>query len=259
MPEIDTTTPHSARFWNFWVGGKDYYEVDAEIAERIAERWPGLIDVARTSRYFLVRAVRHLAGEAGIRQFLDIGTGLPTVDPVHAVAQELAPSSRVVYVDNDPLVLAHAQARLTSSHEGRTAYLDGDVHDPRDILSKAGETIDFNRPVAVILMGILGHVADYQEARAIVDELMGGVPSGSYLVLRDCTSTSDHIVAAADAYNSSGAVPYNLRTAQEVTGFFEGLEVLEPGVVQVPDWRPEVADPAPASPVDALAGVARKP
>ncbi|WP_416969629.1 SAM-dependent methyltransferase [Streptomyces sp. 4F14] len=253
---IDTSTPHSARFWNYFVGGKDNYEVDREIGDQIKEIFPGLVDVAVTSRHFLGRAVTHLAGEVGIRQFLDIGTGLPTADNTHEVAQRVAPETKIVYVDNDPIVLAHANALLTSTKEGVTAYLDADMYDPAAILEKASGTLDLSQPVALMILNTLGHVGEYEQARTLVRDLMAGLPSGSHLVISDSTSTSDGMIAASDAYNKSGAVPYYVRSVEEIGGFFDGLEVLEPGVVQVTEWRPN-ADTQRVY-VDAYGAVARK-
>ncbi|WP_340376800.1 SAM-dependent methyltransferase [Streptomyces sp. SS7] len=255
---IDTSKPHSARFWNYFVGGKDNYEVDREIGDHIKEIFPGLVDVAVTSRHFLGRAVRHLAGEQGIRQFLDIGTGLPTADNTHEVAQRTAPDARIVYVDNDPTVLAHAHALLSSSPEGATAYLDADLYDPEAVLEAAKGTLDFSRPIALMILNTLGHVAEYAQARDLVGRLMAGLPSGSYLVISDSTATSEGMIAASEAYNKSGAVPYHVRTVAEIAGFFEGLDLVEPGVVQVTEWRPQ--PDAPAGPrVDAYGAVGRKP
>ncbi|MEU2283373.1 SAM-dependent methyltransferase [Streptomyces sp. NPDC013178] len=257
---IDTSKPHSARFWNYFVGGKDNYEVDREIGDHIKEIFPGLVDVAVTSRAFLGRAVRHLAGERGIRQFLDVGTGLPTADNTHEVAQRVAPDSRVVYVDNDPIVLAHANALLTSTPEGRTAYLDADLYDPEAVLEAAAGTLDLSRPVALMILNTLGHVADHSLARDLVRRLMAGLPSGSHLVISDSTATSEGMIAASEAYNASGAVPYYVRSVEEITGFFDGLELVDPGIVQVTKWRPEPGDSAnPAVSVDAYGGVGRKP
>ncbi|GGV76945.1 hypothetical protein GCM10010294_43810 [Streptomyces griseoloalbus] len=255
---IDTTTPHSARFWNYFVGGKDNYEVDREIGEQIKGIFPGLVDVALTSRRFLGRAVRHLAGEQGIRQFLDVGTGLPTADNTHQVAQQVAPDARIVYVDNDPIVLTHAQALLTSTPEGETAYLDADLYDPEAVLRAAAETLDLSRPVALMILNTLGHVADYERARDLVRRLMAGLAPGSYLVISDSTATSEGMIAASDAYNSSGAVPYYVRDVEEIAGFFEGLELVEPGVVRVPEWRPDAAAAGGDESVDAYCGVGRK-
>ncbi|MFF8970167.1 SAM-dependent methyltransferase [Streptomyces sp. NPDC014995] len=257
---VDTSKPHSARFWNYFVGGKDNYEVDREIGDRIKEIFPGLVDVAVGSRRFLGRAVRHLAGDRGIRQFLDIGTGLPTADNTHDVAQRVAPDARIVYVDNDPVVLAHAHALLTSAPEGRTAYLDADLYDPEAVLAAAADTLDLSRPVALMILNTLGHVADLEQARDLVRRLMAGLPSGSHLVISDSTATSEGMIAASEAYNASGAVPYHVREVEEIAGFFDGLELVDPGVVPVTRWRPQPGDPAgPVVHVDAYGGVGRKP
>ncbi len=256
--EIDNTLPHSARVWNYLLGGKDNYEPDRQIGDHINRTWPGLGDVARTSRHMLARGVRHLAGEAGVRQFLDVGTGLPTVDNTHEVAQRVTPDARIVYVDNDPLVLVHAQALLTSTPEGATAYVDADLRDAETILAEAGKTLDLTRPVGLILMGIIGHIADYDEARAIVRRLIDGLPSGSYLLYYDGTATSDEMLTAQDEYNRSGAIPYYVRTPEQIAGFFEGLDLVDPGVVRVTEWRPG-PEPVQPSEVDAYGGLARKP
>ncbi|MGW6062268.1 SAM-dependent methyltransferase [Streptomyces sp. NPDC055189] len=253
---IDTSTPHSARFWNYFVGGKDNYEKDRELGDYIKGIHPGLVDVARLSRLFLGRVVRHLATEQGVRQFLDIGTGLPTADNTHEVAQRAAPDARIVYVDNDPLVLAHARALLTSTPEGVTAYIDANLYDPKAILKAASATLDLSRPVALMILNTLGHVTDYEQARDLVSQLMAGLPSGSYLVISDGTATSTGMIAASDAYNKSGAIPYHVRSIEEIGGFFDGLELVEPGVSQVTRWRPETED---TTPVDAYGAVARKP
>ncbi|GAB2882271.1 SAM-dependent methyltransferase [Streptomyces deserti] len=256
---IDTSKPHSARFWNYFVGGKDNYEVDREIGDQIKEIFPGLVDVAVTSRRFLGRAVRYLAGERGIRQFLDVGTGLPTADNTHEVAQRVAPDARIVYVDNDPIVLAHANALLTSAPEGRTAYLDADLYDPEAVLEAAAGTLDLSAPVALMILNTLGHVADYEQARDLVRRLMAGLAPGSHLVISDSTATSEGMIAASEAYNESGAVPYYVRGVEEIRGFFDGLQLVEPGVVRVPEWRPEGGAAAGSgAPVDAYCGVGRK-
>ncbi|WP_322725920.1 SAM-dependent methyltransferase [Streptomyces spongiae] len=258
-PLIDTSTPHSARFWNYFVGGEDNYEVDRQIGDQIKEIFPGLVDVAVTSRHFLGRAVRHLAGEPGIRQFLDVGTGLPTADNTHEVAQRVAPDARIVYVDNDPIVLAHAKALLTSTPEGRTAYLDADLYEPEAVLKAAASTLDLSQPVALMILNTLGHVADYDQARGLVGRLMAGLPSGSHLVISDSTATSEGMIAASEAYNASGAVPYHVRGTADIAGFFDGLELVDPGIVRVPDWRPAPHGSAvPAAAVDAYCGVGRK-
>ena len=256
--EIDTSVPHSARIWNYWLGGKDNYPVDRDAGDQYRELAPEVVDVARASRAFLTRTVRWLAGEAGIRQFLDIGTGLPTADNTHEVAQRVAPEARVVYVDNDPVVLAHARALLTST-QGLTAYIDADLHEPDTILEAATKTLDFSEPVALMLMGILGHF-DYDEARSIVKRLLDPLPSGSYLTLNDGTNIiSESFVQAQENYNRSGAVPYHLRSPEQIAGFFEGLELVEPGLVSVPRWRPDPADGDLPEELDAFGAVGRKP
>ncbi|NEB78611.1 SAM-dependent methyltransferase [Streptomyces sp. SID14478] len=256
---IDTTTPHSARFWNYFVGGKDNYEVDREIGDQIKEIFPGLVDVAVTSRHFLGRVVRHLVVEQGVRQFLDIGTGLPTADNTHDVAQRFAPDARIVYVDNDPLVLTHARALLTSTPEGRTAYLDSDLTDPDAILEAATATLDLSQPVALMILNTLGHFPDQERTRSLVARLMSGLPSGSYLTICDGTATSEGMIAASEAYNKSGAVPYHVRSVAEIEGLFGDLELLEPGIVRVTDWRPGADDaPFEGPAVDAYGGVGRK-
>jgi O-methyltransferase involved in polyketide biosynthesis len=253
--------PHSARIWNYWLGGKDNYAVDRAAGDEYAKVFPGIIDVARASRDFLTRSIRYLAEEAGIRQFLDVGTGLPTADNTHQVAQRVAPEARIVYVDNDPLVLAHARALLTSTPEGATAYIHADLREADKIRAEAAKTLDFAKPIALILSGILGHVTNTGEARSIVDSLMDALPSGSYLSLNDGTNAiaSEAFEEAAETYNESGAVPYVLRTPDEIASFFDGLELVEPGVVSCPRWRPEAAPDGPPAEVDAFCGVARKP
>ncbi|MEU1267182.1 SAM-dependent methyltransferase [Streptomyces sp. NPDC005799] len=258
MTEIDTSVPHSARIWNYWLGGKDNYPVDEEAGDAYTAVFPGIVTIARSSRAFLGRTIRHLVTEAGVRQFLDVGTGLPTVDNTHEVAQRHAPDARIVYVDNDPLVLAHARALLTSTPEGVTAYEDLSLYDPERILEAAGRTLDLTRPTALILSGILGHVSSYDQARDLVRSLMAGLPSGSYLSLNEGSRGTDPVYEQAqDAYNETGAVPYFLRPVEQIEGYFEGLELVEPGVVSVPLWRP---DPdADTAPIGQHGGVGRKP
>lgn len=259
-PEIDTTVPHSARIWNYWLGGNDNFAVDRAAGDEYRQAFPGIYDVARASRQFLVRSVRYLAGEAEIRQFLDVGTGLPTVDNTHEVAQRVAPESRIVYVDNDPMVLAHARALLISTPEGTSSYVDADIREPGEILATAAKTLDFDQPIALILSGITGHIVDTEEARSIVANLLDALPPGSHLSLNDGTSVvaGEAIEQAQEGYDDTGAVPYKLRTPEEIAGFFAGLEVIEPGVVSCPRWRPDADTTGPAE-VDAFGGVGRKP
>ena len=260
-PEIDASVPNSARIWNYWLGGKDNYPVDREAGDEYRAIYPEIVQVARASRQFLARAVLYLAGEAQVQQFLDIGTGLPTFSNTHDVAQRVAPDTRVVYVDNDPVVLAHARALLTSPQRA-TAYIDADLRDPHAILAAAARTLDLTQPVGLMLLGILGHVDDDEEARSIVRRLVAALPSGSYLTI--CDGTNDISEAGVEAqrrYNESGAVPYRLRSAQQIADFFDGLEVVEPGVVSCPRWRPDPADVGGGLPaeMDQVAGVGRKP
>jgi hypothetical protein len=256
---IDTTVPHSARIWNYWLGGKDNYPVDRAAGREFARVFPGIVDAARGSRHFLARAVRYLAGPAGIRQFLDIGTGLPTVDNTHEIAQRAAPDARVVYVDNDPLVLAHARALLTSSPEGATDYIDADLREPDAILDAAARTLDLTRPTALMLLGVLGHIPDDDQARSLVRRLLSALPPGSHLTLSDGTDVSPERRAAHRRYNTSGAVPYRLRSPETIAGFLTGLEVLEPGLVPVTRWRPDPDPFGPPQLVTTYGAVARKP
>ncbi|MFD0689343.1 SAM-dependent methyltransferase [Actinomadura fibrosa] len=260
-PEIDTTVPHSARIWNYWLGGKDNYPVDREAGDQYREQAPGVVDMARASRIFLSRAVRHLAQEEGVRQFLDIGTGLPTMDNTHEVAQRAAPESRIVYVDNDPLVLAHARALLTSTREGATAYIDADLRDTDAILAEAARTLDFGRPVALMLMGVLGHLRDFDEAVAVTRRLLDALPSGSFLIHYDGTYEvqGEALRQAQEDYDDTGADPYVLRTPAELARLYEGLEMLEPGQVSCLRWRPEADLFGEPEDVDVYGAVARKP
>jgi hypothetical protein len=253
---IDVTVPHSARVWNYWLGGKDNYPVDEQAGDRVFETFPEIVEVARASRAFLRRAVRFLASEQGVRQFLDVGTGLPTADNTHEVAQQVAPSSHVVYVDNDPLVLVHARALLTSRPEGATAYIEADVHDPEAILQAAAATLDFTQPVTLMLLGIIGHVTDVEEARSIVRRLLDPLPPGSYLVLNDGESSPRRDAALADYADNSGAEAYHSRTREQIAQFFDGLDLLEPGVVSTPLWRPDPGTEPRA--LDVCCGIGRK-
>ncbi|GAA2142441.1 SAM-dependent methyltransferase [Actinomadura napierensis] len=273
-PEIDSSVPHSARIWNYWLDGKENYPIDREVGDAFVQIFPGQVDIARHSRAFLGRAVRFLAGEAGIRQFLDIGTGLPTVDNTHEVAQRVAPEARIVYVDNDPLVLAHARALLTSTPEGTTSYIDADIREPGAIMTKAAETLDFGEPVALLLLGILGHVTDEEDPEAILAQLVKALAPGSYVVVNDGTNVfggedddggqddgpDETARARAIArYVEAGGVAYNLRPPERITAYFDGLELVEPGVVPVSRWRPEPSPFGEPAEVDAFCGVARVP
>jgi S-adenosyl methyltransferase len=258
---IDTTVPHSARVWNYWLGGKDNYQVDRDAADEFAAMCPEIIPLARQSRQFLIRAVRHLVTEAGIRQFLDIGTGLPTMDNTHQVAQRAAPDCRIIYVDNDPMVLAHARALLVNTTpEGVTAYVEADFHDPDLIVADAKGILNFDEPVGVMFMGVLGHAQDYDEARSIVARVMAATPPGSHLTLWDGADTSESLVTANAEYAKTGGVPYIPRSPEQIGGYFEGLEMVDPGLVPVTRWRPDATEVgAPDDTVAGYGAVARKP
>jgi O-methyltransferase involved in polyketide biosynthesis len=257
---IDANVPHSARIWNYWLGGKDNYAVDQQTGDQIIGLYPDIVTLARTDRLFLGRAVRYLTGEAGIRQFLDIGTGLPTVDNTHEVAQRVAPESRIVYVDNDPLVLVHARALLVGTREGATEYIEADVRDPDAIVHEAARTLDFTRPVAVMLLGILNFVLDDNEARAIVQRLMDAVPPGSHLAITHPTSEIDaeRYLPTVEHWNKYGTPKMRTRTREEITRFFDGLQILDPGVVSFPHWRPEPSPWGQAAEVPGFCAVGRK-
>jgi S-adenosyl methyltransferase len=258
LSKLNTNVPHSARVWNYWLGGKDNFAADRAVGDKVREVYPDVVAVARASRAFLARAVRYLAGEAGIRQFLDLGTGLPTANNTHEVAQAVAPDARVVYVDNDPLVLVHARALLTSSAEGRTDYIDADVRDSEAILVGAAKTLDFSRPVALMMLGILGNVPDEDGPETIVDRFVAAVPSGSFLVINDSTKTADVVAEAVRTAGDAG-VDYHLRTPDRIAGFFAGLDLIEPGVVSTPLWRPEPDPAGPPAALNVFCGVGRKP
>ena len=238
--------PHSARFWNYLLGGKDNYEIDREMAEQVRRIFPLIFDIARADRAFLGRAVRYLAGEAGIRQFLDIGTGLPTADNTHEVAQRAAPESRVVYVDNDPVVLLHARTLLTSTPPSVTDYIQADLREPDTILAGAAATLDFARPVAITLLGVL-HFVGGDEAYQIVDRLLGAVPPGSYLAVTHATldpafggeAAVEANAAMNQMWNNSSPTPITPRSREQVARFFRGLQMVEPGLVSMSRWRPE--------------------
>ena len=260
-PTIDASVPQSARIWNYWLGGKDNYPVDQEVGDQFCAIFPDIIAIARASRAFNARSVQYLADEAGIRQFLDIGTGLPTANNTHEVAQRVAPDSRIVYVDNDPLVLTHARALLTSTPEGACQYIDADLREPDTILEAAAQTLDFSQSVGLMLNNILGHITDDAQAYAIVNRLVDALPSGSYLALNDGTDVirGTEFNAAIQIWNQASTVPYRLRNVEQITRFFDGLELVEPGVVSVPRWRPKANPFGVPAEVDEFGGVGRKP
>jgi hypothetical protein len=255
---LDTDVPQTARVWNYFLGGTDNFPADRAAGERIAKVNPPVLELARASRAFLVRAVRHLTAEAGIRQFVDIGTGLPTLNNTHEVAQAIAPESRIVYVDNDPLVLVHAEALLTSTSPGTTDYLEADLHDPETILREAAAILDFDRPVAIMLIAILHHISDTGQAQAIVRRLIDAVPSGSHLAIAHAVH-SETMDEGARQWNKVGRPPLIPRSPNEIADFFQGLELLEPGLVTTTQWRPGDVDLGVTRDVDQYAGIGRKP
>jgi hypothetical protein len=255
IAKLDTSIPQTARIWNYLLGGKDNFEADREVGEQILKGQPELAENARLCRAFLVRVVRYLAGEAGMRQFLDIGTGLPTANNTHEVAQSVAPESRIVYVDNDPMVLAYARALLTSRPEGATAYVDADMYDTDLVLREAARTLDFSQPVAVMFMGVLGHVKEDSVAQGIVRKVMDAMPSGSYFAMCDSTDRTPEVVEAARIWNQSANPQYHLRSEARLAQFFDGLEFVEPGLVTVTRWRPEIE----LHEIDPYGAVGRKP
>jgi S-adenosyl methyltransferase len=260
-PRLNTEVPHVARVYDYWLGGKDNFTADRVTGEETIAAFPGIRLSARANRAFLGRTVRYLAGSEGIRQFLDIGTGLPTANNTHEVAQAAAPESRVVYVDNDPLVLAHARALLTSKPEGVTAYLDAELQDTGTLLEQAASTLDFTRPVGIILLAILHYVPDLAEARRIVATLIGAVPAGSFLVISHAGADllPDDVAAFEKTLNVHLPAEHHhvARPRDMVAGFFDGVELVEPGLVRVSEWRPDSPEEA-ATPTILWGGVARK-
>jgi len=258
---IDTSKAHQARIYDYWLGGKDNYEVDREAAEQALAAYPGLRRGVRAQRAFLGNAVTYLAETVGIRQFLDIGTGIPTANNTHEVAHAVDPDARVVYVDNDPVVLAHARALLTGMRPGTTTYLHADLRDTGTILTKAATLLDFRQPIAVLLIGVLQLIPDRDDPHAIVKRLMDAVSPGSWLAVFHPASDilADKIGEAARRVNVRSANTITLRSRGEVGQFFDGLEVVDPGLVQVHRWRPGAPAPDIGDEVAGYAGLARKP
>jgi hypothetical protein len=260
MPDFDTSVPHVARVYDYWLGGKDNFAADRVMGERTLQAYPNLVYSVRANRAFLARTVRFLAAEAGIRQFLDIGTGIPTANNTHEVAQGAAPESRIVYVDNDPIVLSHAKALLKSTPEGACAYLDADLRDPDTILAGAADTLDFGQPIAVMLIAVMHFVGDDAEASAIMNRLMAACVPGSYVALSHAASDIDaaQVAEMIRRLNETTAEKTTLRDRAGVTRLFDGLELVEPSVIRVAEWRPDTNLEA-ASPAALWGGVARKP
>jgi hypothetical protein len=261
-PRLNTGVPQVARVYDYWLSGKDNFTADRIAGDETIAAFPGIRLSAQANRAFLRRTVRYLTESAGIRQFLDIGTGLPTADNTHEVSQAIAPESKVVYVDNDPLVLAHARALLTSTPAGATAYLDADLQDTGTILEQAARTLDFTRPVGVLLLAILHYIPYLSEALRVVARLMAAVPAGSFLVISH--AGTDLLPADVAAFEKSlnGHLPpeqhHVARPHDVVSGFFDGIQLEEPGLVRVSDWRPDSPEEA-ALPTILWGGVGRKP
>jgi SAM-dependent methyltransferase len=260
VPDFDTSIPHSARVYDYWLGGKDNFAADREVGDRTIQAYPNVVHSVRANRKFLARAVRYLARDEGIRQFLDIGTGIPSADNTHEVAQRFAPASRIVYVDNDPIVLSHARALLTSAPEGTCAYVDADMHDPDAIMAQAEQTLDFGQPVAVMFVASLQYAGDDAEVTRIVNRLMAPCAAGSFLVISHPASDIDpeQVAELTRRFNESGPEQMTRRDQARVTRLFDGLDLLPPGVTQTATWRPD-SDLEAASPAALWAGVARKP
>jgi hypothetical protein len=259
--DIDIGKPQSARIWNYWLGGKDNYPVDRQAGDEVRARIPDIADGARAERAFLVRVVRYLVGELGLRQFLDVGTGLPTLNNTHEVAQATAPECRIVYVDNDPLVLAHARALLTSTPQGVTDYLHADLRDPDTILAEAARTLDLSRPVGLMLLGVVNHIMDSDEAYSVVGRLVDALPPGSYLALTHSTAEihGEPMLEVMRQLNERGGTPIRARTRQEIVRFFDGMELLDPGVVSCSLWRPDSVQLGTPAEVYLFGGVGRIP
>ncbi len=259
-PRLDTSVASIARIYDYWLGGKDNFTVDREAAEAMIRQYPDIVTGVRKNRAFLGRAVHYLAAEAGIRQFLDIGTGLPSSNNTHEVAQRAAPESRIVYVDNDPIVLNHAQALLTSTPEGACAYIDADLRDAGKIVQDAAATLDFTQPVAVCLIMILQFVPDQDDPGQIVRALMDAVPPGSYLTIAHPASDVDMGLGPAFRQLNTRMGPTQVvaRSHEQISRFFDGLDLVDPGLVQLHRWRPGPGADT-ARPLAAYGAVARKP
>jgi hypothetical protein len=253
--QIDASAPNIARVWNFMVGGRDNYDVDRRVGNQLLNAAPFMEQAAPASRAFLRRVVRYLAGEAGIEQFLDVGTGLPTAGNTHEIAQAVRPACRVVLVDNDPVVISHARALLRSTDEGATSYLEADAADTPALVAGAGEILDLSRPVAVVMIDLLNFIED---AAGPVARLMAAMPSGSYLAIMHPLA-DDRLAVAARRWNRVSPIPVFLRGVDEVAAWFDGLDLVEPGIVEVDQWRPEAGDPECRDGMPLLGVVARKP
>jgi hypothetical protein len=258
-PALDTSKAHPARIYDYWLGGKDNFAADREAGDLALAAYPQLAEAVKANRAFLARAVRFLTREAGIRQFLDVGTGIPSASNTHEVAQREAPDARIVYVDNDPIVLVHARALLTSTPQGACSYIQADLHDPEDIVTRAAQTLDLKQPVALMLLAILQFIADDEDPYGLVSRLVDALPSGSYLVISHPTDDfNPNRGESIQRYNERSSEQAILRGRDETLRFFDGLEVQEPGVAPVAEWR-RGEDIDLVRPSSMWCGVARKP
>jgi S-adenosyl methyltransferase len=257
---IQFDVPRMWRIWNYWIGGKDNYPVDRVAGDAVIEVYPDIRRAALAYQSYLVRVVRFLVTEANVAQFLVIGTGFPAVQNMHEVAQSIVPAARVVYVDDDPSVLAHGRALLTSTTpDGVSICLDASMRDPTIYLADAREVLNFNDPVATIFMSMLGNVKDLDEARSIVGQVVAALSSGSYLAMGDFADTNDGVRAAAKQYGKLSSQPYQLRTTEQLASLLTGLKLIEPGLVPVDRWHPDPVDVGEPDPVDIWGAVGRKP
>lgn len=262
LPNIDTSVAHSARVYDHWLGGKDNFAADRALSEAMVHAIPTLPAMARANRAFLARAVRYLAAEAGIRQFLDVGTGIPTAGNTHEVAQEIAPDSRILYVDHDPIVLAHARALMTSTPQGKTEFIMADLREPEAILADpaVARTLDLQQPVALMLVAILMYFHDSEDPQGMVSTLIDALPSGSYVAITHPTADFDaEAFTAASAAAKYAGITLVSRGQADIERFFTGLDIVDPGVVPVMAWHPEGEPPADPTAAYYWAGVARKP
>jgi S-adenosyl methyltransferase len=261
-PEINTSVAHPARVYDYLLGGKDNFAADRALGDAVAKEMPSARDMARANRAFLGRAVRYLVTEAGMRQFLDIGTGMPTAENTHEVAQAVAPESRIVYVDNDPLVLAHARALMTSDPAGETAFIMANLQDTDKILADPAlrRTLDLGKPVALMLIAILMYIRDEEDPRGLVSTLMDALPSGSYLALTHPTADfNPEEVAGAVAATERAGISFTTRSQAQVAAFFDGLDLVDPGVVPILAWHPEGVPPGAIHVAYYYGAVGRKP
>jgi SAM-dependent methyltransferase len=259
---IDTNVPQSARVYDFLLGGKNNYAADRAVGAALIDQVPSLPVMIKANRAFLARAVRYLVSESGIRQFLDIGTGIPTANNVHEVAQQIVPETRVLYVDNDPIVLAHARALMSGSPDGKTSFILADLREPEAILASPAlaKTLDLEEPVALMLVGILHHMHDDDEPHKIVETLLNALPSGSYLSISHPSADFDPSgMAAVAATAEQSGIPYVPRSRAELERFFAGLELVDPGVAPILGWRPDAETSRDVNSVFGYAAVGRKP